>query len=229
MEKEIEKIIKENQFSNLSKEDLQSIEEWVGSEEEFEVLKQILMTAESLNENVAPSPKLRESLTDAFNTQYSGKTAILTNKGEGKKKVVWLRFAVSAAAIFVVLMLLFPIYNNDQQEITASNTPAVPKEKAPQFTEKKVNSTEELEQNESNIEELGDGIRELPNQLATVNSSENAASSNPSNSFYADADLSSVSFFNGHSDRLVVNDLPEESRQVIQENPGLLDILYTSF
>lgn len=230
MEKEIEKIIRENQFSDLSGEELNSLEEWVSSEEEFDVLKQILMTAESLNENVVPSPKLRESLTDVFKAQHASLSANDNSTKSKKKKVIWLRLAISVAAVFVLFMMLFPFSNDNQPtKLTADTKSGVKKVKSDEPKIEIDSSKESTEKKESPIQEPIEGVSESTNQLATANSVNNGKNIE-SNSFFfenlsANKDMSRLD----HSDRLVTNDIPQESRQVIQENPALLDVLYTSF
>lgn len=45
----------------------------------------------------------------------------------------------------------------------------------------------------------------------------------------SDSEMSEDVFAEAHSDRISIADLPERSRQVIQEHPEILDLLHTSF
>ncbi len=134
MSTEVEDIIKNNDYAQLSSNELELVNEWASSEEEYSTMRQIIASAASLNKDIAPSPKLKASLMETFAAAHATATPIRTVASSEKKnrKVVYLWFR-SAAAIAAVLLAVFIVYplitKNDQTERVAENKTVQPKAK----------------------------------------------------------------------------------------------------
>jgi preprotein translocase subunit SecG len=231
MEQEQEKIILENSYPELSVSDKKLLSDLVSSEEEFDVLKQILSTAPTLNEDVAPSPKLKASLMETFAKQHEGVGIVASAEGSKKTKIILFRSVAAVAAIFILFMLLFPMGSDKKENnFTAENNikkEEVKNEKVESKIEKE--QTEDKETRENREPESILPIQESPVQVA-VNNATRASIIGESTSVSADEFSNQPTFVDlSHSDRLESYDLPLQSRQVVQDNPALLDILYTAF
>lgn len=232
MEKEIENIIRNNEFSELSTEDKLVLQDWVSSEDEFDVLKQILTTAAAWNEEVAPSPKLLASLTDSFNTHYAAVTGSASTAGSGNTKGFWMRIAISAAAIFVLFMLLFPFNIDDQKEtFTAENEKQTTKLRTKELKENTIDSSEKEKTKPIKINRQLpiDGVQESQNQLAVVEQYKQSAAIEASPEYFGVMRIQMEALSSMQFNRLDMSDLSRQNRQVIQDNPALLDLLYTAF
>lgn len=120
MNTEIENIIINHNFAELSAEQKIMVNEWAASEEEFVTMKQIIASAPLLDANVAPSPKLKASLMDTFATTYSSGVAmasggpIVQKKGNNKKVIyMWFRTGAAVAAVVLAVFLVYPLFNSD--------------------------------------------------------------------------------------------------------------------
>jgi len=232
MEKEIENIIRDNEFSELSVRAKFALQDWVNSEEEFDVLKQILSTALTLNEEIAPSPKQRSSLTDTFRAHHAVAQTQTNSSGSVKSQVIWMRVVISVAAIFILFILLFPFNTeNNQDNLIVENKTTVIRKNKPKLekgTTKSINKETEVPKI-SNVQEPIIGIRESQNKLARLDSDKRSSARQFAPGYSEDSSFSRENFDMLHSDHLNIRDLPADSRQVIRDNPALLDILYTAF
>lgn len=227
MEQEQEKIILENSFAELSAADKVVLSELISSEEEFDVLKQILATAPSLNEGVTPSEKLKASLMVTFAAQYGTPAVAVRTKGSTSTKIILLRSVAAIAAIFILFMFLFPFGNNKaENNLTADNKVKTVEEKDKPAADKAMGTKKVDTVQQESIEP----IQESTVQVAVNNVPKGKARSESSLDF-ADGISSNTAYFldAAHSDRLASRDLPEKSRQVVLDNPALLDVLYTAF
>ena len=234
MEQEQEKIILENSFAGLSNADKVVLSDLVNSEEEFDVLKQILITAPTLNDGIAPSPNLKASLMETFTAQNSGLEVAASATGSGKTKIILFRSVAAVAAIFILFMLLFP-FRNEKSEInfTAENAEDT-KKIIDNDEEPKIESENTIENDaEQNVQsEFKTSIQESLVQVAVNNAPQNdSRSASRKKEPLVEEFSGSANFFAEmpHSDRLSTYDLPAQNKQVIQENPALLDVLYTAF
>ena len=263
MNTEIEKIILESDYSELTSRQLDSIQEWASSEEEFSTLQQILRSALSLHEEVGPSPELKSSLMETFQNknatapEFGGASA---NGRQDKRNVLFLRmkYMASAAALFLILFMLYPLMKTSVDENNLAKNEVVKSDKKKdEGAQKEIpNQNMKIDKEERNTTPR---VLESPLQLAVIqNAQVNSASRNISNdaqdaftatrltpvdsevltmsssftmsptvSFNKMASSGNITAF--HSDRIVVADLPQKSRQVIHERPELLDLLHTSY
>lgn len=119
MNTEIEKIIINHDFVELSAEQKKMVNEWAASEEEFVTMKQIIASAPLLDANVVPSSKLKASLMDTFATTYSSGAAVASGgpivQKKGNKKVIymWFRTGAAVAAVILAVFLVYPLFNSD--------------------------------------------------------------------------------------------------------------------
>jgi preprotein translocase subunit SecG len=228
MEQELENIILENSFAELSAEDKILLSDLIGSEEEFDLVKQILVTAPTLNEGISPSSKLKASLMETFAAQHGGNVAPASVKGSSNTKIILFRSVAAVAAIFILFMFLFPFGNNKtKSKLTAENEEQTIKSKVDSTTETEKNVTEKKV--ESIQQKSIQPIQESAVQVA-VNNPPRRVTTKQSPSASTNDFLMETAFIDrSHSDRLETYDLPKQSRQVVQDNPALLDILYTAF
>lgn len=235
MEQELEKIIRDKNFTELSAEDKVVLSDLIHSEEEFDVVKQIFATAPTLNDNITPSSKLKKSLMETFVAQHADVTSIASATVSRKTKIILFRSIAAVAAIFISFMLLFP-FGDDKgiANFTADN-----EVNKANFANKKEGFkivTKQIEEIDSMVKhemETIAPIQESSVQVAVNNSLQRASGSNLNRSdrVLENEFSSSVNFVaeTNHSDRLSSSDLPENNKQVVQENPSLLDVLYTAF
>ena len=132
MSTEVEDIIKNNDYAQLSAHELELVNEWASSEEEYSTMRQIIASAASLNKDIAPSPKLRASLMETFAAAHATAAPVSTSSSNEKKnrKVVylWFRSVAAIAAVLLAVFLVYPlITKNGQQEQVAENKIAQPK------------------------------------------------------------------------------------------------------
>jgi len=168
-------------------------------------------------------------LMETFAAHHGGASAVAVAKGSTKSKTIILRSVAAVAAIFILFMFLFPFGNNEaKNNLTAENKENSIEEKEKPTTE--VEKTEDIKREDTIEQQSIDPIQESPVQVAA----NEAPSGMPSREFRlveADATSGNTNLFGdvAHSDRLESYDLPEQSRQVVQDNPALLDVLYTAF
>ncbi|MFA7274012.1 MAG: hypothetical protein WC044_09090 [Crocinitomicaceae bacterium] len=227
MTPEIENIIRNSNFKDLSDQQKLALQDWASSEEEFETLQQILVTADSMDADVAPSPTLRTSLTETFSAQYGVASTLNSNQRKSNKTIVlWLKVAGAVAAVFMLFFLVFPLLApNKTVEYTAEQKPMETKKEL----EKSADSNEVKQNNEQDepSTSVAPIMQEAP-QLARLESNPTRAMRD-ANLDISTADRGFAMASEAHSDRLFFSDMPDKNRQVVQENPELLAILYTSF
>ena len=99
MSTEVEDIIKNNDYAQLSAHELELVNEWASSEEEYSTMRQIIASAASLNKDIAPSPKLRASLMETFAAAHATAAPVSTSSSNEKKntRFTWSRAVVPPA------------------------------------------------------------------------------------------------------------------------------------
>lgn len=272
MNTEIENIIIDHEYAELTPEQLSAIQDWAENEEEYSTMRQIITSAPLLHSDVAPSPKLKSSLMETFAATHAagaGTAGVTASQAEQKntsnKKVLylWYRSAAAVAAIVLALFLIYPFFNSsNESEMVAENkviktdegqrdnkTAEVKKEKAlnESITENPIQTSQvEIPQNQTSQP------AERLSEAAVFKDANTQSTSDYLSNVTSDAMISKqeevvISDFSGtgsgaprslsprrsealnHSDRLLVADLPVQSRQIIQDRPELLDLLHTSF
>ncbi len=170
MNTEIEKIILENDYSELTSRQLDSIQEWASSEEEFSTLQQILRSALSLHEEVGPSPELKSSLMETFQNKHANAAAVggsSANNRQDQRNVLFLRlkYVASAAALFLIFLLIYPLMKTSNENHTLAKSEVEKTEKNKNKGAQKANPIEKTENPVSERNNIPN-VTESPVQLA---------------------------------------------------------------
>ena len=127
MTKEIEDIIIEKPFEELSSKEREEVSQFVESEDEYTMMRRILITAPTIGDDIQPSPELKQDLTAMFN-QHHAATA-----NNDKKAGFWNNnWVMTIAAILLLCLLVYPFVNsnnilesNGQVLVAKNDTPKV--------------------------------------------------------------------------------------------------------
>jgi hypothetical protein len=256
MNTEVENIIKNHDYAELDRNQLAQVTEWASSEEEYSTMRQIILSAASLNMDVAPSPELRNSLMKTFAAAHAnaGTAAVSPSKKKDKKIIyLWMRTAAAVAALLLVIFLVYPFFNtNTTNKTVAENNSIQPKPKTKTEEKVKTEGNKDPEDLEGAAVESSVQVAEARQETPTTGPNDGLAGQISSSEVEMfDFDRASSTGLEGapvtvssafgatvasstespldHSDRIDMADLPESSKQIIHERPEILDLLHTSF
>jgi hypothetical protein len=165
MNTELENIIMNHDYSELTSEQLSLMNDWASTEEEYSTMRQILTSAPLLNSDIAPSPKLKTSLMETFAAAHPAvsSSGVVSETDNSNRKVIfmWYKAIASVAAIVLAFFLVYPLFNSsDKSEMVAEN-------KLPKTNQSKNNDDSQTKTNKEN--ELDSSITESPIQTSQVN------------------------------------------------------------
>lgn len=119
MEKELVNTILDKEFNELSSDERVALNDYCGSEEEYEQLKMVFLSVESLKKSETTEPRIqtKNSLDEIFAQKHGHKPrAIWYNSAlvvlYPKEKAFVKRPLVQIAALALLLLLAFPIVNS---------------------------------------------------------------------------------------------------------------------
>lgn len=244
MNTEIEDIILTHDYSELDAEQLALVQDWASSEEEYATMRQIMNSAPLLNADIEPSPALKNSLMETFAKTYPAATVPTIQQEESNKKgllFLFLRSAAAVAAILLLAFLMYPFFRTSDETPSLAKNQKIKKEQPfvrENEEDKKDNSQPEKEETPVQIAQLerptpGNSIDDASDDVfepmvddAYVNGTSSYAAPTMARAESASFDEVAAG---AHSDRIAMKDLPEGARQIIHENPEILDFLHTSF
>lgn len=271
MSTEIEKIILEHSFSELSAEQISQVRDWADTEEEYNTLRRILTTAPILHAELSPNPALKASLMETFAAKHKAgiekPSSSQVNNATNQRKIrtLWLGRIGAVAAVILVLFMVYPLLNKTDDYSAStnnSNKSIVPQKRdttvkkndsAPstaEWRENIVESKERMARVESNPSETirahAKDVILTENQQETLTPARLNLNKMSTESKFSRAEMADVVLEEAygslvepnsraeltrstHSDRLSASDLPEESRQVVHQQPEILDWLHTTF
>lgn len=242
MEKRIEKIIKEKEYVKLNTEELLLIQDWVEDEDAFYAMKDLLNQTAAAFMDLRPSSGLKKNLMEEFKTAYPPEK-------ENRKMLYTMLSA--AAVVLLALLLYYP--SDDAVRAEKSIGPLAEDKGAEQNQPMPLVETDPPKQEAqvpSNQKELTPGIVEKADKLAKNEVVEEEAApialkkSSPS-SVFAKTNTHAwqmdepkpesfslenrMSGFIEHKDFISNMDLPANKKEFIQNNPNVIDFLYTAY
>lgn len=279
MTRDVEHIILNKAFAELTPVEHSLIQEWAANEEEFNMHKAILQEAPSMDEEILPPPSLKASLKADFTKHHAEGTPLDGRPRSDKKKVVsmYVRVAWSVAAVLILGLLVYPLLKEDTVLEANKQTPMAQKEEvSADLTKKKetdqplavlddvdqaqVNNQKSQRKNkldnansfdvakrEEEVQTLkSEDLSESLNgngaawQNESANNNQMRLSATPNYSISPATDLSTNTFSQTtetavaadafvHADILTEKDVLKTNRQIVADQPQILNLLYTSF
>jgi hypothetical protein len=232
MEKKIEHIIANKEYQDLTVEELMLVQDWATDEEAFYLAKQILIASKAIATDQVPDEKIKEDLSAMFRAKYGTqeeKKKTFFMWVYPKEKTFFMRPLVQMAALLFLLLMVYPLMNSNdfesKQPTLANNDPKEnAKKNTEQFAEKMTSKQSQTKLSENIIESKAKmaELRE-PTLKALMDTKDE--------SIQVVEDMvvapSAERFL--HADQLYDNTILPAHRQVVQEKPQILDLLYTSF
>jgi hypothetical protein len=229
MEKHIENIIMTKSYADLNQLELRQIKEWAKNSEEFSQIKKILTTSQGLAPAEGPSADLKSNIMASFTAEHP------LGANQKKKGIpAFVSPLLKIAAALVLVILLFPLIENElstkndsliaqnlEEKTEESGMEAIKKERAEPAPVNKLeapklqNSTKEL-------------LKPLIKKKKGVQMPITAVSSDALMDQESIVTLSEIIEFQ-QADILLKKDISSAHSQMIQEQPQILDFLYTSF
>lgn len=241
MEKKIENIIRNKEYIRLNTEELLLIQDWVEDEVAFYEMKEFLNQVSNEYAEIKPSSNLKKNLMADFRASHG-------QNQKSNKRILYL--AVSAAAVLVVVVLLYPtsstFENEDLSAPIAEQKLETKSENLKLMKEDQANSTPDKTQKplSSGIVESEQKMAEAKDQQPTdermldneinfsnfSNLAEEAPSSPAEMTKALQVPMSAkLGAMREHADFIATNELPASKREFVQANPNVLDFLYTAY
>ena len=180
METNVEQLIKDRSYGSLSHEELQAVEEWCASEQEFQQMKLLLQETAFLSSAMAidPSPEIKKSLDAVFSAKHPGAHAGWSAQQQAVTpapapviplyRKTWFR----VAAVAVLFLGTIPFWQLSDAEMKPQNRPemaqletAKPEEKtasSPAETTSETPSSETLQ----TVHAVPDGAMSVESDMA---------------------------------------------------------------
>jgi hypothetical protein len=159
MDKEIVDIVLKKSFFELTDVERKDVFEWCSSEEEFDQMKHVFMEVELMKKNQEETvhEDKKKSLDNLFNQKYNQRPAYWSNSIVVSLYPIDRPFQrrplVQIAALAIVLLLSYPLYQNVHNEVTeprlSQNHQAKKTMKKEDFSTVKNEKTEVLKSPES--------------------------------------------------------------------------------
>lgn len=216
-------------YADLNQLELRQIKEWAKNSEEFSQIKKILTTSQGLAPAEGPSADLKSNIMASFTAEHP------LGANQKKKGIpAFVSPLLKIAAALVLVILLFPLIENElstkndsliaqnlEEKTEESGMEAIKKERAEPAPVNKLeapklqNSTKEL-------------LKPLIKKKKGVQMPITAVSSDALMDQESIVKLSEIIEFQ-QADILLKKDISSAHSQMIQEQPQILDFLYTSF
>jgi hypothetical protein len=258
MEKELEHIIIQKTFEELSSSEKEQLKEWCSTEEEFNQLKMLYSEIELMNSENSLKTKAstKRNLDELFEKTHSKgiwySTPIKTLYPQDK--IFIRRPLVQIAAVLAVLFLAYPLFNEKLSEIQPKQMAELNKAEIPEMKAKKNEIQSELEkgmpQNEINFVppivsdedvnyELSESSVESTSQddfaiaeIATESKDSEGISelNSVAEMSVASAPKASVNGFTNHSDGIYIEEKTDSAISLpASRKPEMLDLLTAAF
>lgn len=242
MEKELVNTLLEKEFSDLSSSERIALNDYCSTEEEFDQLKMVFLSLEAVkqNEKLEPRETTKSSLDAIFAQQYGHKQKAIWYNSVfvvlyPKDKSFVMRPIIQIAAIGLLVLLAYPLFNSTQIENEKPKMANV-ELKEPKSSEKKMNdSVDKIKRNnESDYstsvapvlreqESLNEPIKALAQDVVMDEEQADFAMAAPSISLAEEPIL-----FN-HSDGIYRGTSVASFSQPASAQPQVLDLLTSTF
>ncbi|GEM_PF-4988370 len=158
MNRTIEQLIKTRTFQSLSPEEREQIREWASTEDEFEQMKQVLISAQYMAEKSAktPAPSVKRQLDERFKNKYSADQV----KGWRRfmrqlwpeEQPLFFRPAFQVGVVVLLVAFTLPFFERESVKIAEQSYDPSTSEAIEELREKKRSSKPEEEKREIRVQ-----------------------------------------------------------------------------